>query len=63
LDESPLTDEGLELCLQTLEWEYKQERKAELRRAIGAGEIAADDPRREEYQRLCAELGGLRREA
>lgn len=63
LDESPLTDEGLELCLQKLEREYKQDRKAELRRGIAAGEIAADDPRWEEYQRLSAELGGLRSEA
>jgi hypothetical protein len=63
VDESPLTDEGLELCLQKLEREYKQDRKAELRRSIAAGEIAADDPRLEEYQRLSAELDGLRREA
>ncbi|MGV3719678.1 MAG: DNA primase [Actinomycetota bacterium] len=63
LDESPLTDEGLELCLQKLEREYKQDRKTELRRGIAAGEIAVDDPRWEEYQRLSAELDGLRREA
>jgi len=63
LDESPVTDEGLELCLQELEREYKQDRKAELRAAIAAGEIAVNDPRWEEYQRLSAELGGRRREA
>jgi DNA primase len=62
LDESPLTDEGLELCLQRLELAYKQDRKSELRRQIAAGEIPPDDPRCEEYQRLCAELGGRRRE-
>lgn len=55
LDDKPLTDEGLEGCLQRLEREYKQDRRKELQRMIAAGEIGTDDPRYEEYQRLLVE--------
>jgi DNA primase len=62
LDDSPLTDEGLERCLQELDREYKQDRKGELQRAIKAGEIGPGDPDWDEYLQLLAELGGKRRE-
>lgn len=61
LDESPLTDEGLEWCIQELERESKQDRKRELERAMKAGEITRDDPRWEEYLAIVA-LGKQRRE-
>jgi hypothetical protein len=62
LEDSPVTDDGLERCLQELEREYKQDRKRELQRAIGAGEIGPGDAGWEEYLQLLAELGGRRRE-
>ncbi|MCC2671455.1 MAG: hypothetical protein K0Q72_3926, partial [Armatimonadetes bacterium] len=62
LEDSPVTDDGLERCLQELEREYRQDRKRELHRAIAAGEVGPGDPEWEEYLQLVAELGGRRRE-
>jgi DNA primase len=61
LEESPLTDEGLEWCIQELEREAKLDRKRELERAVQAGEITREDPRWEEYLAIVA-LGRQRRE-
>lgn len=61
VDDSPLTDEGLEWCIQVLEREHKDDRLRELDRAMKAGEIGRDDPRWEEYLAIVS-LGKQRRE-
>jgi DNA primase len=61
LDEAPLSDEGLEQCMHSLEREWKTRQLEALKRAYEAGEFSADDPRREEYLRLRTELGGRSR--
>jgi DNA primase len=61
IEDAPLSDEGLESCLLSLERAWKQHRKEALMRAWEAGEIRADDPRREELVRLNTELGGRQR--
>lgn len=58
MDETPLSDDGLEACLQSLEHAGKLACLKELRRAYEAGEFTPDDPRREEYLQLRKELGG-----
>jgi DNA primase len=60
LDREPLTEEGFEQFLTTLERAGKQSRTQELQRAWQAGELAPDDPRAEELRRLLSDLGGLR---
>lgn len=55
LESTPHTDEVLEGFFLELEREYKMDRRKELRRMIGAGEIGGDDPRYDEYQQLVAE--------
>lgn len=61
IEETPLSDEGLEKSLHELQRARKQDRLHELQQALEAGELTADDPRREEFKALLAELGGSRR--
>lgn len=61
VEETPLSDAGLEECIDALERSGKQRRKQELQRAIEAGEIPPGDPRLDEYRKLAAALGGRQR--
>lgn len=60
-DEAPVSDEGLEECLQALERAWKTNRRTLLRRLIESGKLPEGDPRVEEYRALVAELGGRQR--
>jgi DNA primase len=61
MDEAPLSDEGLEECLQVLQRAGDNTRLAELQRLYVEGDLPADDPRREELRRLLAQRGGKQR--
>jgi DNA primase len=61
LEETPLSDKGLEECVLELERGWKQKRVLELKQARDAGELGPGDPRLEEFLRLRSELGGQRR--
>lgn len=61
MDETPLSEEGLEHSLAALERSWKERRKRELERAYSAGELQPGDSRREEMRRLSMELGGRQR--
>jgi DNA primase len=61
MDEAPLSDEGLEECLQALQRAGDNTRLAELQRLYVEGKLPHDDPRREELRRLLAARGGKQR--
>ena len=61
MDEAPLSDEGLEECLQALHRAGDNRLLAELQRDYVEGKMSPDDPRREELRRLLAARGGKQR--
>ncbi len=61
VDETPLSDEGLEQCLHLLERSVDEARLRELDRQVTAAEIPAEDARFLEWRDLRARLGGRKR--
>jgi DNA primase len=61
LEAAPVSDEGLEGCLQLIGRAVKQERAQELQSALEAGDFGSGDPRQDELRALLAELSGLGR--
>lgn len=61
VQDTPLSEEGLEECLRTLEAAWKQGRRDELKQAMESGDLPPGDARGEEYRCLVAELGGRHR--
>jgi hypothetical protein len=61
LDETPLSDEGLDNCIAALKRERDQRRRVELKALADAGRLAADDPQWEELRQLLQRMGGRSR--
>lgn len=63
LDPSPLSDEGLRTCLESLRRNRLEERRSELRSLLESGAAALDGPEAREFRELCGRLSGGRYQA
>lgn len=61
LDEAPLSDEGLDACLEVIRRARGERRLAELLKLHDEGKLEPDDPRRAELLRLLSQRGGKQR--